>query len=348
MASENVSNSNQLVNTSAEVSRVDGKPLLTVNNPGLYSSSSSSEFGNGDLCDDSSAKSEHDGALSSETESLSSPDVSQTPQWSMISASPRAGSSLLSQELAPQNPDWNSFSTMKSPPVQTMGRPTGYDPNRIPVSIFSTKKTGNMDWSVASNESLFSIHMGNNSFSRDNAMFLGKSGELSRIEEWNNSPSNLQYVPETKSGELNSFPSSLPPLIEATADEENCVKLGETCRKGQEDSGSSPKTAPTKTVEDLEKEKPAMTEVRLPPSVSNVSDGKVSTRFPSSPPRPSDDSGNSSSSFAFPLLVNDGGKTGSLKSVPKKQQSEPNPSDATPKASETRWFSRFSCWPFCR
>lgn len=301
MASENVSKSNQLVNTSAEVSREDGKPLLKVDNPGL-SSSSSSDFGNGDLHDDSSAKSEQDGALSSEPESLSSADVSQT-QWSMISASPRAGSPLLlSQELAPQIPDWNAFSTMKSPPVQTMGRPTGYDPNRIPVSIFSTKKTGNMDWSVASNESLFSIHMGNNSFSRDHAMFLGKSGELSRIEEWNNSPSNLPYVPETKSGELNSCLSSLPPLIEVTADEENCVKLGETYRKGQENSGSSPKMAPRKTVKDLENKRPSMTEeVHLPPSISNVSDGKVTTRFPSSPPRPSDDSGNSSSSFAFPL-----------------------------------------------
>ncbi|XP_047327008.1 ras guanine nucleotide exchange factor L-like [Impatiens glandulifera] len=40
----------------------------------------------------------------------------------------------------------------------------GYDPSRIPSSVFSRKNTG-QEWSVASNESLFSIHMGNNSFS---------------------------------------------------------------------------------------------------------------------------------------------------------------------------------------
>ncbi|KAL2552205.1 uncharacterized protein Fot_05824 [Forsythia ovata] len=263
----------------------------------------------------------------------------------MISASPRAGSPLLlSQELSPQNPDWNTLSTMKSPPVQSMGRPAGYDPNRIPASIFSAKKTGTTEWSVASNESLFSIHMGNNSFSRDHAMFLCKSGELPRLEEWNNTPSNLQYVPETKSRELKSFPSGLPPVIEVPADEENCVKLGGTSKIGKE----SPKTATTKTVEDQEKEKPAMTEEVLPPGVSNVSDGKVNTRTPSSPARPSDDSENSSSSFAFPLLVNDGGKTGSLNSVseePEKPKLESKLSNATPKAFETRWFSCLSCWP---
>ncbi|KAL2532020.1 Uncharacterized protein Adt_05371 [Abeliophyllum distichum] len=214
---------------------------------------------------------------------------------------------------------------------------------------FRPKKTGTTEWSVASNESLFSIHMGNNSFSRDHAMFLGKSGELPRLEEWNNTPSNLQYDPETKSSELKSFPSSLPPVIEVPADEENCVKLGETSRIGKE----SLKTTTTKTVEDQAKEKPVMNEeVHLPPSVSNVSDGKVPTHTPPSPARPSsDDSGNSSSSFAFPLLVNDGGKTGSLNSVseePKKPKLESKLSNATPKAFETRWFSCLSCWPFRR
>lgn len=48
-----------------------------------------------------------------------------------------------------------SSSTPKSPVM------SGYDPNRIPSEIFSHTKSGNpVDWSVASNESLFSIHMG--------------------------------------------------------------------------------------------------------------------------------------------------------------------------------------------
>ncbi|CAA2979420.1 Hypothetical predicted protein [Olea europaea subsp. europaea] len=352
MESESASKSNQLINTKPEDNREDGKPLLEENNPKLSSRSSSSssslELCNG-IPDNSSSKSQHEGALSSESESLSSPDVYQTPQWSMMSASPRAGSTLLlSQELSRQNQDWNAFSTMKSPPVQNMGRPTDYDPNRIPASVFITKRTGNMEWSVASNESLFSIHMGNNSFTRGYAMF-GKSGEFPRLEEWNSSPSNLHYVPETKSGELNSSASSLPPLIEVPADIENSVKLGETSRVEKEDCGLCPKVAPTETVEDQAKEKPAMTEeIHLPPSVSNVSDGKISTHSPLSPSCPSDDSGNSNISFAFPVLVKDGVKTESLKTVPKepvKPQLDSKPSNATPKASEMRWFSCFFCWP---
>jgi len=49
----------------------------------------------------------------------------------------------------------------QSPPVQVMGKSDGFDPNRIPSSIFMrTKSTAPMEWSVASNESLFSIQMG--------------------------------------------------------------------------------------------------------------------------------------------------------------------------------------------
>lgn len=34
----------------------------------------------------------------------------------------------------------------------------GYDPNRIPSSVFSSKPANSTEWSIASNESLFSIH----------------------------------------------------------------------------------------------------------------------------------------------------------------------------------------------
>lgn len=45
------------------------------------------------------------------------------------------------------------------------------DPDRIPSSVFTrTKSTTQKDWSVASNESLFSIHVGNSSLSRDHVI----------------------------------------------------------------------------------------------------------------------------------------------------------------------------------
>lgn len=56
----------------------------------------------------------------------------------------------------------------QSPQIQVMDRSGGYDPDRIPSSVFTTTKSSTpMEWSVASNESLFSIHIGNNSFSKE-------------------------------------------------------------------------------------------------------------------------------------------------------------------------------------
>jgi hypothetical protein len=89
--------------------------------------------------------------------------------------------------LSAPSPVWSnqSGSGTQSPSMPaTTGRPAGYDPNRIPSSVFSSKSTTPMEWSVASNESLFSIHIGNSSFSRDHfIMFNNKSGELARTDE---------------------------------------------------------------------------------------------------------------------------------------------------------------------
>ncbi|KAK6157835.1 hypothetical protein DH2020_012083 [Rehmannia glutinosa] len=78
------------------------------------------------------------------------------------------------------------FSPTLSPPIQVMERPGGFDPNRIPASVFSKSSTPT-EWSVASNDSLFSIRIGNSSFSRDHIsridVDLPKSGELPKSEE---------------------------------------------------------------------------------------------------------------------------------------------------------------------
>ncbi|KAJ6312227.1 hypothetical protein OIU77_013881 [Salix suchowensis] len=102
----------------------------------------------------------------------------------------------------------HSMSPKQSPPLQVMERAGGYDPLRIPSSIFEKNKGAQpMDWSVASNESLFSIHVGNNSFSRDHALLfgdLGKSGDI------------------TKSGESIMF-SPLPPREMVATDNQSSV-----------------------------------------------------------------------------------------------------------------------------
>ncbi|KAF5449515.1 hypothetical protein F2P56_029951 [Juglans regia] len=77
-------------------------------------------------------------------------------------------------------------SPTQSPQVQVMNRSGGYDPNRIPSSVFArSKSTTPMEWSVASNESLFSLHIGNASFSKDHVFLFGdlKPEELIKSDE---------------------------------------------------------------------------------------------------------------------------------------------------------------------
>lgn len=62
-----------------------------------------------------------------------------------------------------------------APPNQEMERDASS--YRIPSSVFARRDSSTqMEWSVASNESLFSIHMGNMSFTKDPTLW--RSGEL--------------------------------------------------------------------------------------------------------------------------------------------------------------------------
>lgn len=110
---------------------------------------------------------------------LNAESPSKSPKLSMISTTPQAGG-LTSADL-------NMFngSPKQSPPIQVMG----YDDNRILSSKFPLKRRNDSEWSLASNESLFSIHMGNNSFSMDNGYFISKSGKLDWIDD------GLEYSP---------------------------------------------------------------------------------------------------------------------------------------------------------
>ncbi|CDP02320.1 unnamed protein product [Coffea canephora] len=304
----------------------------------LSNSSSSSS-----ASDDSFNKSEKDGPQSPRSGCISSPDVStQTPQWSMVSASPRGRSgNLSSTDVLPQTPEWAMFnsSQMKSPPIQAMGR--GYDPNRIPSSIFSAKPATPMDWSVASNESLFSIHMGNNSFSKDSIFLQGL--DFTKPEEGASSPLTQTSTSEAKSKELNSFTSNLPPVAEVAEKRSKNVYV----REGLEDDlHETPIIVPVKKLA------PDAEGVRLSTS-SNLSDGRgvphaEATSTPVRGPRVSNESAKSSDSFAFPVLLSDGGKGGSLKVNPEKPEAtKPQPQDPeqAPEVASASWFSCVTCWP---
>nr|XP_016457462.1 PREDICTED: proline-rich receptor-like protein kinase PERK14 [Nicotiana tabacum]XP_016457463.1 PREDICTED: proline-rich receptor-like protein kinase PERK14 [Nicotiana tabacum] len=388
---ENWSSGNMPIMQHPETKHEDRKPLMEVKTTGLYPSSSSPSSPSSsedsilelstsrkDPLGDLYTKSEKDSSLSPSPASSSSPDVpSQTPQWSMISASPRG-----EMEAPPFPDEWNGAnpSPMKSPPIHTMGHPPGYDPNRIPSSVFSSKPTNPMEWSTASNESLFSIHMGNNSFSRDQFNMMYRSGELTKPEEWSNSPANpYNAQPEVKSNEKKSLPPNLPlPLVEMATDRE--VKSASVVEGPamQEKIVESPKIVPVENHENNIKDKTSnVDDVQHSASAPNKSDDKAvppTEASHASSPRLSNESGNSSSSFAFPVLLNDAGKTGSLKAASAKMErhqpqpqpdsqpavqpqspprSRPQPQqqskqpESQPKLAATTWFSCFSCWPRC-
>ena len=100
----------------------------------------------------------------------------------------------------------------QSPQIQAMDRLGEFDPYRIPSAVFArSKSTTPMDWSLASNESLFSIQVGNNSFSRDH-LLSQKSGELFKSGEFIGlSPSPVSPAVDTdrKSVELDKSEATL-------------------------------------------------------------------------------------------------------------------------------------------
>lgn len=82
----------------------------------------------------------------------------------------------------------------------------GYEPDRIPPSVFATTMTPKQEWSIQSNESLFSIHMGDQSFSK-----MYKSGELT----------NFDYTPSYINNNSNNINDNKITLTDAGTKEVN-------------------------------------------------------------------------------------------------------------------------------
>ncbi|XP_010527970.1 PREDICTED: putative protein TPRXL isoform X2 [Tarenaya hassleriana] len=130
---------------------------------------------------------------------------SELPLRSSSSSSSSSSTPLKGLQEADSSKDPNSrpdepdVSPTDSPPVQVMDRnaPEGYDPSRIPASVFDRSKSNlPAEWSCASNESLFSIHLGNNSFSVYGDLM--KSGELFKSGELVPYSPALSLTPPTK------------------------------------------------------------------------------------------------------------------------------------------------------
>ncbi|XP_022993657.1 uncharacterized protein LOC111489581 isoform X2 [Cucurbita maxima] len=174
-----------------------------------------------------------------------------------------------------ENLSLGSCRIQSSSQIRLSGVLENHDPNRIPISIFSGKPSNPMEWSTASNESLFSIHVGNNSFSRENFNFFTKSGELML------NPNSSLNLP------------SLPPLVEPPRVES---KTGITVNVSAEPVTSTGPQIPAISVHQKEPTTTPTDELRGRQSVSN-------------------DSMNSSHSFQFPLLASEGATPKTTSSV---------------------------------
>lgn len=277
---------------------------------------------------------------SSEPDSMSDSTLTERDESNSVTKSNQSSQELeglFPSESYAQAPISSTQSEITSPlPLSYMaGRPAGYDPNRIPSTVFNSKPANPTDWSVASNESLFSIHMGNNSFSRDQAFLLYKSGELTKLDEEFNVPTALPPVAEAVGPHQESVRSSSVTQIT------DLVKPSPQITEVLPDD-ASPRTSNA----DIKKGEDYIAREKMQPTEDVRNSTSMSTR--------SDGSGTSTASFAFPILGGTSeGKKVSMKVESKKEhspellpeQSQPRQA-TTARTTLTNWFSCFSCCSF--
>ncbi|KAL9227315.1 hypothetical protein vseg_003017 [Gypsophila vaccaria] len=250
-------------------------------------------------------------------------------------------------------------STLETPPVQVMERPSDASAYRIPSYVFARDKVSNPnpEWSIASNDSLFSIHTGNTSFSRDQFSSLLKSGELST------------YTPgdARKSGELP------PPSPKITLKPEqmpvNLPKSGEkipqtpsdTSKSGEQIIGNHFKASTASgPAENRSVAYPDLTVKTKQDDIPVTKSGR-SSMSDEVPPSTSvsHQSDTSIQSFAFPVLAEvereKSVNSGQSRTEQQKKSSKVADQNSTPKtptstsapATTASWFSCFSCCSCC-
>lgn len=212
-------------------------------------------------------------------------------------------------------------SPIQSPPIQVMEKIGGYDPHRIPDSVFGRSSSAAMDWSVASSESLFSLHLGNSSFSPE--QFLIMSGELYNSGELNKPDETV------KSGRPPLFP-----IGKVQKEEDmNSDKQPEQTKAADESMEDSSELDISDGLEEKE------TEVEVNGHSLMISGSSMISR-------PSDASGTSTQSFAFPILV-DTAKNDSVKGPsPRQRDVKPVVYVDSPRV-KAHTNSSFSCWGCC-
>nr|CAD1843157.1 unnamed protein product [Ananas comosus var. bracteatus] len=179
-------------------------------------------------------------------------------------------------KLNPESDKFVKFETNQFPSGQSTGKCNVPDPNRIPASIFTSSKGGTpMEWSVTSNESLFSIH-------------IGKSGDLTSF--CNSNLDNFSSVAALASPSPVKDVNSGSVLKKPGAAEEVKGDAMKDVLKATADGSAA-------TGEETDaREKPSISGAPHSDSTSRISEGSVT----------------SYRSFAFPILTMEG-RSGSQK-----------------------------------
>ncbi|KAK7354325.1 hypothetical protein VNO80_19784 [Phaseolus coccineus] len=255
------------------------------------------------------------------------------------------------QEPSDGSPAFGNGSEKQNPPIQVMERPENPSTSsnyRFPSHVFDRHKSkSNTQWSTASNESLFSIQMGNTSFSSDMG-WMTKSGEMEKLGDMNTSGASYQ-------GNQPPLPPQPQPQPQPRPASTKFTDISQSTAKQHEGS----KVTEEKAAETMRE---VIMESNIKRDCTNNADlinpkRAISSDMRSNSKSHSQHSDASTKSFAFNVYT-DGDKTLSPKQEEekKKQQQQPEQenlkatSDAvqtpkqTPNAPQNKsWLSCFSC-----
>ncbi|KAK8964753.1 hypothetical protein KSP40_PGU012090 [Platanthera guangdongensis] len=202
----------------------------------------------------------------------------------------------------------------ESPVVQVMERNKIADPGRIPSYVFDRRSPAPMEWSAASNESLFSIAMEATSFSGDQVFLMGRSGDLGG----GLTSGLMEYLPP---GLTPSMSNVVRPGMTGENESGAILDLGTMEETAATANAEAMRDVMRAAVEEREREREVPAAVLRRHSISRHSDGST-TSF---------------RSFAFPILWGDGGvgstKAESLHHIQFHPLSRAAPRKAAPKSA---------------
>lgn len=187
----------------------------------------------------------------------------------------------------------SEFSTIsQSPSIQVMEREAGFDPNRIPSSIFGSKDSSSKEWSTASTESLFSIHTtGNGSPARDDIVMTDGDFKRSRKRD------NYAYIDKNEKNsksELTRFRQTLP-IAKGGEHKKKIFEKEKKVDVVNKPSATGSSDEATKRIVRLREEMKVGENINRSTAIG-YPDGNVCFRDPCSVVRPSDGNGTCSAS----------------------------------------------------